>query len=115
MTKRERVKHKTNCRCGYCGQRLGIYYHIDHIKPIYRGRDGKPDHAGEDDEDNLIASCKRCNLWKKTYTVEEFRNEIAKSVKRTRDKSSTFRLAEDYGLIEEKQAEVIFYFERIQQ
>lgn len=115
MTQRERVKHRTNCKCGYCGTDLGLYYHIDHVKPIYRGRDDKPKRAGEDDETNMIASCRRCNLWKKTFTVEEFRKEIKDSVRRERNKSASFRLAEDYGLIQENDVKVVFYFERISQ
>lgn len=72
----------------------------------------KPEIVGEDEIENMFPSCPRCNLWKKTFDIETFRQEIGKQVERLRRDSSQFRMAEDYGLISENSSEVEFYFEQ---
>lgn len=101
-------------RCAYCGKPLGDTFHIDHVKPIYRGREGypKPTRSGENTPDNMLPSCPRCNLWKKTFTVEEFRHEIAVQVERVRRDSANYRLAEDFNLVHTTGNDVSFWFER---
>lgn len=111
MTKRERVFAKTNGNCGYCGNPLPEKgWHMDHVEPLFRGRDC----GGDDSESNLMASCARCNLWKKTFTVEQFRTEIESQHKRLYRDSAAYRLAHDFGVITESKEygrDVIFYFE----
>ena len=79
------------------------------MKPIYRDCDNKPLFAGDDTFENMLPACKRCNTWKRTFTVEEFRAEIEKQVGRLYGDSAAFRLAHDFGVIKE-QAGVTFFF-----
>ena len=89
-------------RCAYCGQPLGQVFHADHVEARYRGGA----------EGQQFPACPRCNLRKATYSVEEFRSEIAAQVERLRRDSRAFVLAEDYGQVVATNAPVMFYFER---
>lgn len=91
-------------RCAYCGEKLGKLFHADHIDPKYRG--------GKDDKKNLYPACPRCNIRKATFTVEEFRHEIAEQVNRLRRNSYQYKLAEAYGQVESTGADVVFWFEK---
>jgi len=111
MTKSERelIRNMFNGHCAYCGKKLCKTFHVDHVKPMQRGIPG----ASERDKEAVkYPSCKRCNLWKKTYSIEQFRAEIANQVERVRRESAGFRLAENFGLIAEITGPVEFYFER---
>ena len=84
------------------------------VEPIFRnwGPTEKPAHAGTDDISNKMPSCSPCNLWKKTFTVEQFREEIAKQPERVRAKSGGFRMAERFGLVKTIDLPVVFWFEK---
>ena len=110
---RDRVKNKTQGRCAYCGNELPPKgWHVDHMEPIFRGWEKRPERAGDDVESNMIAACRRCNLWKKTLTIEQFRSEITKQGERLRRNVAPFRLAEDFGIVECVDKPVRFYFEQ---
>lgn len=79
---------------------------VDHIHP--------KSHGGNDEMENLMPACRSCNRYKLVFSLEEFRNEIALQVKRARESSLNFRLAERFGLIQETGKKVSFYFEREQ-
>jgi hypothetical protein len=53
-----------------------------------------------------------CNKWKSCHSLEVFRFEIQQQLKRLNEYSSNFRLAKKYGLVEEKQQSILFYFEK---
>lgn len=112
---RQQVHQKYAGRCAYCGDEITIkQMHVDHLKPIYRGWGDNhplPPGAGTDTPDNMMPACKVCNLWKKTFSLEEFREEIAAQAARLRRDSAAFRMAERYGQIKETFEPVIFYFE----
>ena len=56
-------------RCMYCGVRLTTdNLQIDHMYPVSRG--------GSNDDDNLQALCRRCNIRKGNHTDEEFRERF---------------------------------------
>lgn len=52
---RRRVFRRDGKRCRYCGQTEGSF-HLDHVYPVIKG--------GETTLENLVVSCKRCNLIK---------------------------------------------------
>ncbi len=106
---REKIKHKFNGRCAYCGVELKSKFHVDHVEPLYRNCNEKEKNNSEE---NLYPACIRCNMWKKVYTLDQFREEISKQVDAARRYSKNFRLAEDFGLIKETGNEVQFYFEK---
>ena len=52
-----------------------------------------------------------CNFYKGTMTIDRFRDELEKVQGRLK-KVYIYRLALKYGLIEEKENKIVFYFER---
>lgn len=65
VQERNDIYAKTQGRCYYCGEFVRFdEYTIDHIIPISRG--------GTNDMENLTCACKPCNLFKKSYTGDEF-------------------------------------------
>ena len=72
LSTRTRVFQKTGGKCFYCGCDLDFEsYHIDHFIPKCRNGKGG---------DNLVPSCKDCNLYKGKLSIEEFRNKIQSSI-----------------------------------
>ena len=112
MINRDIIYSMFDGRCAYCGKMLDKHWHVDHVAPIYRGWNNKPDHAGEDRPDNLFPACPRCNLRKTVLSVEDFRREIVAQVERLRRDSAAFRLAEDFGLVRAMGYPVVFWFEK---
>ncbi len=106
---RDKILVKFNKRCAYCGFKITLKsMQIDHIEPKHLG--------GSNDEDNLNPACRRCNKWKATYSIEEFRGEIQKQPERLKRDSAGYRLALDFGIIEESKGSkglVLFYFELV--
>lgn len=116
---REEVYNKCNGRCAYCGKNITIkQMQVDHKEPLFRNYtdmqlEWYKRERGTDDMDNLLPSCARCNRWKSTYTIEQFRTEISKQIQRLNDYNNNYRMAKDYNLIQETNQSVIFYFEVI--
>ena len=118
---RVRVWEKYGCKCAYCG--IDLEYkkmQVDHIEPKFRGftdveieKYGR--NKGSDDLFNLNPSCARCNRWKSTYTLEQFREEISKQCERLKRDSNQYRMALDYGLITETRNQIIFWFEKFKE
>jgi len=114
LTKKQRklVFAKSGGRCWYCGCELPEKgWHADHYNAVYRDTCGlgKPQH---DTLDNIVPSCAPCNLFKKVFSVEEFRAEIQQQVHRARKTSVNFRTAERFGMIEPNDRPVLFWFEK---
>ena len=63
---------------------------MDHLHPRYLG--------GTDDLDNLVPACRICNHYKKTFSVEQFREQLALIPGRL-ERQMTYRLAVAHGLI----------------
>ena len=120
--KRNAVYEKFNGRCAYCGEHITKkQMQVDHIIPqrnfstvhnclIHRAK--KVDY-GLDDMRNLNPSCRFCNNWKKTFSLETFRSEIEAQVERARRYSRNFRMAEKYGLVVSCEGSIKFYFEQL--
>ena len=77
---------------------------IDHMKPQYLD--------GTDDLENLLPSCRSCNCYKGTHTIELFRRNIEKLPEKLDIYNSTYRIAKRYGNVIENKKPIIFYFER---
>ena len=105
-SQRTRVLKRFGGLCGYCGIRQAT--EVDHVHPCRRG---KP-RDSEFTDDELMPACKRCNHWKRTFTVEEFREQIALQPGRLQKLNGAV-LAMDYGLVTWPTARVVFHFERI--
>jgi 5-methylcytosine-specific restriction endonuclease McrA len=102
---RGRVYAKYGGRCAYCGvEMIRPDMHVDHIHPVFS--------RGQDDFENLNPSCRRCNNFKATHSLEQFRHELSKQIERCRAYSVNFRNAERFGLVKVLGTEIVFYFER---
>ncbi len=112
------VYNKCSGHCAYCGKDITIKeMQVDHVKPLYRNDDVKTltvlgVERGDDSFENLLPSCARCNKWKSTFSLENFRNVVQTSIDRLGRDTPNFRLARDYGLLNITENKVIFYFEK---
>lgn len=130
---REIVKQKFGGRCAYCGCDLPEKgWHADHVTPCMRKLEVVPKeerrnplsfelrHNGEytspgaNNIDNMWPACAPCNLFKSTFSVEMFREQIAEQVNRAAKSSVNYRTALRFGLIKETGVNVEFWFERFQ-
>ena len=122
---RPKIHAKYNGRCAYCGEEIKYMdMQVDHIIPQVdfvrhvSNRTFVPaflKHLTADDVnhiDNLNPACRACNKWKSFHHLELFRSEIEMQVKRLNAYSANYRMAKRFGLIEENQKKVIFYFEK---
>ncbi len=113
LTKKERqhVYDKYNGHCAYCGCELTIKeMQVDHIEPMYWEM-----YYGDKNLDrmsNYNPSCRMCNFYKGTNTLEQFRTLIETIIERLGRQMFIFKVAQKYGLIEVKQHPVKFYFEK---
>lgn len=72
-TKRKRIFKKCNDKCVYCGKRLTLGTFdacIDHIIPIAKG--------GNNEDDNLVVACRKCNSSKGTKLLSEWEGNDGK-------------------------------------
>ena len=125
---REELRMKFGGRCAYCGCQLPEKgWHADHVKAVYReteidreawergqfklkqtGDVFKPEH---DCFENLFPACAPCNLFKSTFSINQFRFEIGKQADRARDYSVNFRTAERFGMVHVIVKPIVFWFE----
>ncbi len=102
---RKQIYKQYDGHCGYCGKKLEYKdMQVDHIHPVALN--------GMNDTVNLICSCRSCNFYKSTFTLEKFREQM-RTVTDRLEKIFIFKLARDYGIIEIKGFSGKFYFEEI--
>jgi 5-methylcytosine-specific restriction endonuclease McrA len=124
MNKKDRqiVFNKFGGKCAYCGCELQKGWHIDHVNPIRRNESDEniekfnkfrktPITRGENNISNYNPACRQCNIWKSTYSIEQFRKEVSEQISRLNNYSANYRNAKRFGLIEETGIVVEFYFE----
>ena len=102
---RERIHKKYNGHCAYCGCALDYRdMQVDHLIPQYW-------YGGEEEEENYMPACRPCNFYKSTMPLEEFREQL-RTIPERLERGFTYRLAREYGIVNEKAERIIFYFER---
>lgn len=116
LTKKQRqtVWNKSGGKCWYCGCDLPVKgWHADHVEAVIRDSyyDTGQLRPHNDVLDNIVPACAPCNLFKSTFDVEFFRQEIVAQISRARKSSVNFRTAERFGLIEVNIKPVVFWFE----
>ena len=109
-TQRQQVHQKYGGHCAYCGKEIAFKdMQVDHITPKRLYWTAEKDIANH--IDNLNPSCRRCNHYKRARTLRDFKKLILTLHKRVRD-IYICKVAEDYGIIEVRPWDGIFYFER---
>jgi hypothetical protein len=126
MNKRARIHAKYGGRCAYTGQPLGDDWQIDHATP--KGLIGLTDFDSPNVDENLLPCCRIINHYKREQTVEQFRQYIAGlqgRIKNYHKRDGTYRkgkerqckylqrVADLFGITEDKPFSGKFYFERI--
>lgn len=103
---KDAVKKRYGGRCAYCGEKPDRLF-IDHLEPYQ--------YTQNDDIKNLMPSCQACNLYKTSFFLDQFRNELENSVRKARQYSVNYRFAERYGLVKANEKPIKFYFETLEQ
>ncbi len=114
MNNRKKLPDRDRCkiytkyggRCAYCGQPITYKeMQVEHREPLARG--------GLDGPENYMPSCRTCNHYKHTLTVEEFREQIGLLTGRLRERVYIYKLAYRHGRVIENEAPVKFFFETV--
>lgn len=110
LSKAERlgIYNKTNGHCAYCGCEIPFKgFNADHVECLaWNGIEA-------DTVDNMLPSCRSCNNYKHTMTLEEFRTQIGKIPYRLNRDINTYGIALRYGIVKEDVKPIEFYFEKI--
>ena len=112
---RQQVYDKYNGHCAYCGQKLEFNkMQVDHFIPVYWTDDKLKDRYEEDVEviENYMPACRRCNFYKSTKSLENFRYDLTNRLLNNLRKTFNYQLALQYGIIKENVEPVKFYFEK---
>lgn len=117
---RERIYNKYNGHCAYCGTPLPITeMQVDHLQPKWHNLSYEECRKrglvrGTDEESNLMPSCRACNYYKHTSTIEGFRarlNMLLTNAMGTFDA----KLALKYQMIKLQVWDGKFYFEKFKE
>ncbi len=109
---RQQVYEKCNGHCAYCGCELEYKdMQVDHIESVYLAE--LRNNEVDDTLSNYMPSCRMCNYYKSTSTIEQFRNKLTGMLMENVRRPFDYRLALKYGLIKEDIKPVVFYFEKL--
>ena len=113
---RQKIFEKSNGKCGYCGSEININkFQVDHIEPassikhIYK--EGDAYLSRKDEESNLMATCVRCNHYKRAENLERFRHQM-KTLHERLLKIYIVKVACNFGIIKLTPFDGIFSFEK---
>ena len=117
--KRQAVYAKYGGHCAYCGREIAYKdMQVDHFIPkdmefvFISGN--VPGMNSVDDIGNLMPSCRMCNHYKRANSLNLFRRYIEEIPKKLRN-DYIYKVGVRYGLIEEREHPVKFYFETVGQ
>lgn len=126
LSKSERAAVRAKFRgcCAYCGNELPEKWHADHLKPVLRKLDIKGGKIVASDSEchhperhslaNVMPACPPCNLSKGRMDIETWRQWLSGHVRSLNLYHPIYRMAKTYGLVQETDSEVVFFFERQQ-
>jgi len=111
--KRQAIWDKSGGKCWYCGCELPEKgWHADHFEPIQRNWwNGTCEHPERDTVENLVPACASCNRLKSSMSLGSFRKIIQGFVTSLNRDSTQYKVAKRYGLVQEKERLVRFWFE----
>ena len=108
LRQRHYVCEKYKGHCAYCGKHIEYQdMQVDHLWPKKYGLKGKT----VNDIENLMPSCRRCNHYKRSNRLEEYRRMIQTLNDRI-FKTYIGKVAIDYGTVRSQKWNGLFYFER---
>ena len=117
---RNKVWLKYNKHCSYCGKEITYKdMQIDHLTPkkfahYYEHENMKTFIGAKGDNidafENLMPSCRRCNHYKRGYRLDEFRG-LLKTIHQRIAKDYITKVGIDYGVVNFKPFDGVFYFE----
>ena len=121
---RELLCQKFDGCCGYCGEHL-VKMQADHIAPVTRLTTdpwGNPLPASErrmikperNVVGNMMPTCPQCNNSKGGYSLEGWRDLLARSGEIVAREKPIFRAGVRMGVISVSDAPVVFHFERVE-
>jgi 5-methylcytosine-specific restriction endonuclease McrA len=119
---RQKIHFKYGGKCAYCGNDITYKeMQVDHLTPIklkhmYYGNDASKRFYGVVGDninsfENLMPSCRRCNHYKRSYKLEEYR-KLMKSLHERIGMKYINKVAIDYGVIILQPFDGLFYFEK---
>ncbi|MDE9484040.1 HNH endonuclease [Xenorhabdus bovienii] len=128
LTKKQRavIREKFGGRCAYCGHELpATGWHADHAEPVERlskfVRDergfGKFIPTGEmmrpenDTIENMMPSCRSCNIYKHSLDIETFRSAITRELQNSINRTQCLRTGQRLGILKLDAAPIVFWFE----
>jgi 5-methylcytosine-specific restriction endonuclease McrA len=113
MTKkvdRHKIFEKFNGHCAYCGCEIEFKnMQIDHYWP--KRLDYLEPLVDPDREENLMPSCRPCNIHKHAMRPEVWRKELERQVSMLL-KNAQFKRAIRFGQIQITEKPIVFYFEK---
>ena len=112
---REAVYQKYSGHCAYCGKKLEYKeFQLDHIIPR-RNWGNKYTEEQIECFENYNCACRSCNHYKRSHSLEAFRQMIEEIPKKLFRDSYIYKVGLNYGLIEPQEHEIKFYFEQIEE
>lgn len=115
-SERKAVYEKYDGHCAYCGCEIPFKgFHVDHMNCI-KNYEYLEELTGIDVHsiENMMPSCGSCNRYKSTYELETFRKMLSGIPKRLARDVSTYNIAVRFGMIEEHNEPIKFYFEKVE-
>jgi 5-methylcytosine-specific restriction endonuclease McrA len=104
MINKQAILNKFNGHCAYCGCIVNLQtMQVDHKLSKRSG--------GGNDIDNLFPACRACNHYKRSGDIEYLRNLLLDMYRKLR-KIYIFRIAEKYEMINWKEWDGKFYYEK---
>ena len=114
---RKKIHQKYDGHCAYCGCPIELKdMQADHIEAVYRTecKRSKGMENLTDDElnslQNFMPACRQCNFYKSTLSIEDFRQHVQSITDRLQG-VFIYKLAIKYGLVQECNKPIRFYFE----
>jgi hypothetical protein len=113
---REQVRMKFGGKCAYCGCDLPQRWHADHFEAVLRGVGsaitGLPMARMENDRiENIMPSCPPCNIDKASFSLDQWRGKLERTLEVLARNSPTYRHALRFGMAQEIRKPIKFYFE----
>lgn len=110
--KRQAIWDKSGGKCWYCGCDLPEKgWHADHVEPVLRIGGGKMIYKDNNNDENLVPACHKCNLHKHCSDLENYRR-IIEDGRREILASGKGKALVRLGMLKIDDGPVVFWFEK---